>query len=384
MPCLAFASNFISVMVIGLLGPAVPAIIQELGIGYARAGLFFTAGSLAFLFSTPLGGMASDSSNRKILFAMVALFLAFGLIGLALAPTYALILAAIFFFSLFGGAAISMGQGIMMDLYPARRERLLTVQALFASLGSFVAPLLVALNYAGGVSWRWPYVEAAIIALLLFLAVLLSPIPKALEKKMSWGELRHVLGNSRVLASAFLLFLAIAPEWGFAFWLAEHFKTELRVSLQLSSAVVSVFLVGMISGRLFTARMAGRLPPRRIAQIGLLLAMSGLGVFLVVPSIPVKVLAILIYGLGVAPVFPLLMACGTSAAPDQTGPATGVLYAFVSLGSMVFPLVLGALASAVGIRRSYACIELVLLGLLIAVTLLRKMLFTPSRPDPAD
>jgi MFS family permease len=384
MPYLAFASNFLSVMVIGLLGPAVPAIIQELHISYARAGLFFTAGSLAFLFSTPLGGIASDTPNRKTLFAMVALLLALGLIGLALSPTYALILAAIFFFSLFGGAAISMGQSIMMDLYPARRERLLTVQALFASLGSFVAPLLVALNYAGGVSWRWPYVEAAILAFLLFLAVLLNPLPRASKKNLSWGDVRHVLGNSRVLASAFLLLLAIAPEWGFAFWLAEHFKTELRVSLQLSSAVVSVFLVGMITGRLFTSRLAGRLPPRRIVQVGLILAMSGLGVFLLVPSIPVKVIAILVYGLGVAPVFPLLMACGTSAAPDRTGPATGVLYAFVSLGSMLFPLLLGALASVVGIRRSYAFIELVLLGLLIAVTLLRKMLFTPSRAGPTE
>jgi MFS family permease len=384
MPYLAFASNFLSVMVIGLLGPAVPAIIQELHISYARAGLFFTAGSLAFLFSTPLGGLASDTPNRKTLFAMVALLLALGLIGLALSPTYALILAAIFIFSLFGGAAISMGQSIMMDLYPARRERLLTMQALFASLGSFVAPLLVALNYAGGVSWRWPYVEAAILAFLLFLAVLLTPLPGASKKNLSWGDVRHVLGNSRVLASAFLLLLAIAPEWGFAFWLAEHFKTDLRVSLQLSSAVVSVFLVGMITGRLFTSRLAGRLPPRGIVQIGLILAMSGLGVFLLVPSIPVKVFAILIYGLGVAPVFPILMACGTSAAPDRTGPATGVLYAFVSLGSMLFPLVLGALASAVGIRRSYALIELVLLGLLIAVTLLRKMLFAPSPAAPTE
>jgi MFS family permease len=378
MPYLAFAANFLSVMVMGLLGPAVPAIIQDLHISYARAGLCFTAGSLAYLFSAPLGGIASDTPHRGGLFAAVALLLAVGLIGLALAPTYALILAAVFFLSLFGGAAISVGQSIMIDLYPAGRERLLSMQGLFASLGSFAAPLLVALNYARGVSWRWPYGEAAILAMLLFLAVLLTPMQKPSEKKVSWADLRHVLGNSRVLASAFLLFLAIAPEWGFVFWLAEHFKTDLGVSLQLSSAVVSVFLVGMIAGRLFTSRLADRLRPRGIVQGGLILAMAGLAVFLLVPSISVKVCAILVYGLGVAPVFPILMACGTSAAPDRPGTATGVLYAFVSLGSMLFPLLLGVLASVAGIQRSYAFIEVVLLGLLIAVTLLRNMLFTPA------
>ena len=378
MPYLAFASNFISVMVIGLLGPAVPAIIHEMGINYTRAGLFFTSGSLAFLFSTPLGGIASDTLDRRILFAGVALLFAVGLIGLALAPTYGLILAAIFFFSLFGGSAISVGQSIMVDLDPARRGRLLTIQALFASLGSFAAPLLVALNYAGGASWRWPYVEAAILASLLFVAVALTPMPRASGMTLNWGDLRRVLGNSRVLGSSFLLFLAIAPEWGFAFWLAEHFRTDLRVSLQLSSAVVSVFLVGMISGRLLTFRLVDRLEPFRIFEIGLILAMSGLGVFLLAPSVSVKVLAILLYGLGVAPLFPILMACGTSAVPDRSGTATGVLYASVSLGSMLFPLLLGAVASTVGIPRSYALIEVVLLGLLVAATLLRNTIFTPG------
>jgi MFS family permease len=89
MPYLAFAANFLSVMTIGLLGPAVPAMIQELLIGYARAGLFFTAGSLAYLFSTPLGGIASDTSNRKVLFAVIALLLALGLTGLASASSTA-------------------------------------------------------------------------------------------------------------------------------------------------------------------------------------------------------------------------------------------------------------------------------------------------------
>lgn len=382
MPYLAFAANFLSVMTIGLLGPSVPAIIHDLGIGYARAGLFFTAGSLASLVSTPLGGIASDTPYRRVLFAVVALLLGTGLIGLALAPTYALIFAAIFFFNLFGGAAIGVSQSIMVDLYPAGRERLLTVQGVFASLGSFVAPLLVALNYARGASWRWPYGEAAVLAMLLFLAVLLTPLPKHSEKKVSWGDLRRVLGRPRVLASACLLLLAIAPEWGFVFWLTEHFKTDLRVSLQLSSAVASVFLVGMISGRLFTSRLAGLLPARRIVQAGLILAMAGLAVFLLVRSIPVKVAAILIYGLGVAPVFPILMACGTSAAPDRPGTATGVLYAFVSLGSMLFPLLLGVLASVGGIQRAYAFIEIILLGLLIAVTLLRKTLFNPLPANP--
>ena len=68
-PYLSFASNFMWVMIIGLFGPSLPAIIKDLDISYTRAGLFFTVLSLGSLLGTSLGGYASDYINRKVLFS---------------------------------------------------------------------------------------------------------------------------------------------------------------------------------------------------------------------------------------------------------------------------------------------------------------------------
>ena len=65
MPGLAFASNFLWVMVIGLLGPSLPAIVEDLGISYAQAGLFFTLLSLGSLFGASLGASASDRAAAQ-------------------------------------------------------------------------------------------------------------------------------------------------------------------------------------------------------------------------------------------------------------------------------------------------------------------------------
>lgn len=73
MPYLSFASNFMWVMVIGLLGPSIPGIIMDLGISYTKAGLFFTLLSLGSLLGTPLGGFASDYLNRKFYTAVLLL-----------------------------------------------------------------------------------------------------------------------------------------------------------------------------------------------------------------------------------------------------------------------------------------------------------------------
>ena len=66
-----------------------------------------------------------------------------------------------------------------------------------------------------------------------------------------------------------------------------------------------------------------------------------------------KALFACLYGLGIGPVFPLMVAKASEEYPKQSGAVTGLLFACMSLGGMLFPLLSGVLASAVGIERSY-------------------------------
>ena len=367
MPYLAFASNFTWVMVIGLLGPSIPEIIEDLEISYAQAGLFFTMLSLGSLFGTTLTGIASDYLNRKVMFGMVALILAIGLASMGLAASYLVILLIILGYSLFGSPAGTVGQSIMLSMFPDRRERYISLQTSFAALGSFTAPLLVALNFTVGLSWRWTFIEAGGVALLLFVWILLVPLPSSTGRMISWKNLSRILGNPRILFSALLIFFSVAPDLGFSYWLTEHFKTELGVTLKLSAAVVGVYLVGMITGRLLTSRLLKRFASARILKAGMVLSLVSLIVFLSVPWILLKLATLVLYGLGTAPVFPLLMARGTALYPDQPGTVSGVLFGSVSLGGMAFPLLLGAVAATVGIRLAYILVGVIILGVLLAL-----------------
>jgi len=377
---LAFAANFLWVLVIGLLGPSVPAILDDLGIGYTQAGLFFTMLSLGSLFGTFLGGLAADRLPRKLLFAGIALLMALGLAAAMLAPSYGWILAAVLLFSLFGSPAGVVGQSLMLDSFPERRSQLLALQTMFSSVGSLTAPWLVFANLTQGQPgrWRWPFAQVAGLALVLFLAILFTRLPASRRAGRGPGALRRVLGSPRVLWSAALIVLCVGPDLGFSYWLAEHFRTDLGVGLRLSSAVPSLYLLGMIGGRLATSRLVKARPPRRILQVGLTLTLASLAVFLAAPWVGVKLAAILFYGLGTAPVFPLLMAGGTAAFPDCPGVVSGVLFAAVSLGGMVFPILLGTVADSVGIRGAYLIVACILVGLLAAVSLARRRLFSPE------
>lgn len=378
MPYLSFASNFMWVMIIGIFGPSLPAMIIDLDISYTRAGLFFTVLSLGSLVGTSLGGYASDYINRKILFSSIALMLSAGLVFAGLAPTYILIILFIFMLSVAGSPSGIVGQSIMLDMFPEKRERYLAIQMFFSSLGSFCAPLLVALNYSSGLSWRWSFFETAGIVILLLPFILLAYLPKVRAQKHQRSKLISILSDRRIQLSALFLFLYMSLDIGFSYWLAEYFSSELHASMKISSAGVSIFLLGMMTGRLTTPRLLGAVKPRKILLFGLAFALASLSVFLLARPVPVKVAMVFFYGLGLAPVFPLLMARGTAVFPDRPGTVSGFLFASVSLGGMVFPLLFGAVAEGIGIRRTYFIVGFIALGLLIALNR-----WTAERPQPS-
>jgi len=369
MPNVAFASNLLWVMVIGLLGPSVPAIVHDLGISYTQAGLLFTLLSLGSLFGSSLGAIASDYMNRKRILVLFCGLFAGGLVSMGVAPGYVALCITVFVFSLFGSPLGSIGQSVMLDMYPTKRGRYLSLQTLFGAIGNFIAPLLVAVNIAGGLTWRWPFLQTAALVLLLTTIMSLVKIPNSSAERSSRAPLASIMRNPNMVIASVLVFFYVAVDLGFSYWLAEYFNTELGVSLRLSSATVSLFLVGVMSSRLATSWLVKQIATKTILLSSLSLASVALLTFLLVPSVGVKAALACIYGVGIGPVFPLMVAKASEEYPRQSGAVTGLLFGSMSLGGMVFPLLLGILATTIGIERSYL-LSLSILILILGGTLI--------------
>jgi MFS transporter, FHS family, glucose/mannose:H+ symporter len=366
MPTLAFASNLIWVLVIGLLGPSLPAMVTDLGISYAQAGFFFTLLSLGSLFGTSLGAIGSDYLSRRTLYGGCVIATAVGLLVLGFMPSYALIALLIFLLSFTGSPMGAIGQSIMLDMFPTKREKYMSIFAFFGAMGSLVAPLIVSLNYSVSLSWRWPFVEVAALSAVLFLALLFVRMPK--PKDVARREkLLTIARNRTVVIVSALIFASVGADLGFSYWLAEYFKSELHASLPLSSSVVGVYLAGIIAGRLLISVFLKRMSARANLAMGLGVALACIFPFILVRSVALKIVLCGLYGFGIGPLFPLLVAQGSREFPAQSGAVTGILYAALSLGGMVFPLVVGAIAGRVGIAGSYFFCAGVVAVLLVGV-----------------
>jgi len=368
MPGVAFASNFLWVMVMGLLGPSLPGMISDLGISYGRAGFFFTLLSLGSLFGTSIGATLSDSAPRKLLIGGCALCLGVGLATLGLMPSYPLIALVIFLLSLLGSPIGAASQSVMVGTFPQRREKYLSLMTMCAAIGSFVAPLVVSLNYSLSFSWRWVFIEAAALPAALFVLVLIAPMPRPIRAKKTHGVFA-IARNGTVIGCAACIFLSVAVDIGFSYWLAEYFASSLQVGLRLSSAVVGIYLIGIMCSRALVPLVLKALRPKAILVGGLCVALVGIVLFLLIPSAAAKAALCALYGMGIGPVFPLLLARGSREYPSQPGAVSGLLFASLSLGGMAFPLIIGALASRVGLWRSYFFPAALVAGLLVAMVL---------------
>lgn len=366
MPFLAFAANFLWVMILGLFGPSLPAMIAELGIGYAQAGLFFTLLSLGSLVATPLGAAASDYLNGKFIFLLMTLFLAVGLLAVSMAASFALLLPIIGVMSLLGSPIGSVSQSLMLSQFPGKRSRYLALMGSCAAAGSLLAPLLVSFNLSLGFGWRAAFAETGALGLLLAAGVLTLRLPAG-AAAFRLREVAAVLSHPRVRLAALLLFFSVAPDMGFAYWLAEYASSELGLSLELASAAVGVYLSGLIAGRILTSVMVQRMRESLLLKSSLLAALVCLLVLLLVPGFYIKVAALAVYGLSIGPHFPLIMSLGTRCFPKHPGLVTGALFAALSAGGMVFPLLLGVVAGWAGLGRSYMLLVLILLGLRVLI-----------------
>ncbi len=378
MPWISFFANGMWLLVIGLMGPSIPSIITELNLGYSAAGLIFTLLSAGALIGAFISGVVSDYLNRKHLWIFLSLMLTAGLAAVGLTSGYLALLAAVFLMSLFGGSIGAVGQGIMLQMFPEKRGKYLSLQTLFAAGGSFAAPLLLAVIFAGGGNWRAGFFTAAGLVFLLALGMVFSRLPARVEQQGPEIRLLTIFSDPAILLIGSLIFLSVGIDIGFSYWLSEYFTTTAGTSPVFSSIAVSVYLGGIMIGRFSLSRYAQSAKSSMVISSGLLVSAVFLLLLLSTGSPWLKLLFSGLYGVGVGPLFPYLMTRGTARYPGKSGSVTGVLFAMMSFAGIVFPFVIGVIGTRAGIEGAYYVLIGIELVIFLGFVLMNRVICQAS------
>lgn len=244
--------------------------------------------------------------------------------------------------------------------------------------GGIIAPLLASSMVAKlDLQWyTYYYVMIGISILELFICTgsFWTATGAAYRQKHKIGdEGREPVSTSTVLRKpipwivAMFLFGYVGVEVCLAGWIPT-FMIEVRHADDfLAGLMVTLFLVGLTSGRVILGFVTGRIGEKLAIIIYLVLSMVLQVLYWLVPNIKTTVVVAILLGFFLGPLFPAAIVTMTKLLPaDQHVLSIGLTAAIGGGGAAIFPFAVGAIAEEKGV----GVLQPFVLALLAAITLI--------------
>ena len=364
---------------------------DEFGLSRFQVGIVVTTLTLGYaVFLLPLGALTDRFGERSTL-TLGLLGLAVGALLVAGAPTYPLLLAAVFVLgSTYGTAMPGTNKAIFDAIEPGRQNLAVGIKQVGVTGGSGISALLIT-GLAGALAWRVGFLVAAALGAVVavgFAWTYSSGGGGGSGGYPDFGALRANRPYVVLLTAGFFLGAALFTTTGYTVLYVDE---AIGASVAFGGVVLAlVQLLGSI-GRVLAGWLSDVLPGKPRVTIGLLLVVQSLGsavMFVVVAStttargaaIGFAVLGFFV--LGNTGVYYSAMA--TLVRADEMGGATAGGQLALTCGALVAPPSFGYVADTVGYRTAWlflAGVAVVAAALVVQVVRTQPAVSEPAATD---
>ncbi|MFF8878286.1 MFS transporter [Streptomyces flaveolus] len=389
---LLFAAWFVDYADRIAIAVILPTIGDEFDLDRGQQGLVVSVFFVAYAACQIPGGMLADrfGAKRVTCWALLAWSLFTALTGLAWSFTALLLVRFAF------GAAEGVFPSASMKAVVERTsvaERMGAQGLIMSSnsLASVAAPLAVP-PLAAVVGWRWAFVLAAGLGVLVYVAVRLwlpPPGERAEDATPAASGVppREVLRIGVLWRFSLMLFGYAALMWGLSTWIPSYLNSERGLSLTSAGVLVAVPSLAAALGTLLGGRLSDRFEGhhRKVIVPAMSVAAPALCLMALSPSLAGSIacgtIAVFAASLCYMPIFAVPL---RSLAPELVGVGSAVIVFGGQVAGMVVPPVLGALADAVSFEVAFAVLALgpAVAAVLALVTPQDTQSFNAALPRP--
>jgi fucose permease len=250
----------------------------------------------------------------------------------------------------------------------------------FFSIGAIIGPAILVRVLAAGLSWKWLYVVAGGVCVLLMVIALLVRYPETARVTGARGH-RGTAGavkNPYVLVFSLGAFLYVGVEAAVYVWMPTLLAGYQGSATLLATYSISVFFLLRAIGRFLGAWMLSRLRWQTVLAVssGCILLCF---VFSVAGGVNSAVYLLPLSGIFMSVVYPTLNSKGISCMPKaEHGAAAGVILFFTCISAVFAPLAIGAVSDAMG-QIAYGFWLATLFAGLLFIGLLLNWWLNPTR-----
>lgn len=337
-------------------------------------------GALGWLVAVHIGGyfiasIANGEVTRRLgtgsALVVSGATASLALIGYAITPNWPLLLLAAVFLGLAGGL-VDAGVNAHVALHHSARAMGL-LHASFG-LGATLAPLVMTwLITAHSDGWRWGFAVLALVQIAVAGAFWAQRDRWNAPVASGDTPQRNLTGIAPLLA-AFVLVASL--ETGTGTWAFTFLTEELGVATGAAGLYVTAFFGCFTAGRVLMGIAGDRWTPRTYLTAGASCALLGVLMLWWSPADWVAAVGLVFTGLGVAPIFPVLMLItpaivGSDRAHDVVGYELGA----ATLGAVIVPALIGVLVDVVGTAT---------IPVVLAVVAVAQLIVVPRRAATAE
>lgn len=316
---LVYLSSVMIIMGVNFIQPALPAMMEPLGISESALGLVMTVYTAPAIFLSPLFGIVADLYGRRLLLAWGLVL--FGISGAAitLAPSFLWVLILRAIQGIGFSAVIPLTIVLIGDLLEGDSE--VGGQGLKVFLdrvGYLILPPLGGL--LATIAWFWPFVFYGLAVPLGLCTLVWMPETKGNVESGTWSYLGNTLRLARHprLVIAFSAgFLRFFLDYGFL----TYFPLFLVRTHGISTATAGFLYAFFSAGAMLTSSQAGRLAvghdKARLLFVAFLISGIALVAVPLVPGVWLVGAALFFYGLANGVISPMQKSLLTQNAPTE-------------------------------------------------------------------
>ena len=341
----------------------IPQVKDRLGLSTGQLGASLLALTVGLLLAMPLvGWLLTRTGSRVVARVMALAFVVVPVLPVLAVNQVTLMLGLALFGAVSGMLDVAINvQGSAVETH-MRRPVMSSFHGMYSAggiAGSAIGGVLAAL----GVS---PRQHLFLVALVL--GVLGSYVARWLlpESPLTRNHGPMFARPTRVLlVLGIVAFCALLNEGAMSDWSAVYLRDIIATNAGLAAAGFTVFSITMAVGRLSGDRLAARFGSAQLIRVGGILSAFGLGISLLVPSLPVALFGFACVGAGMSFVFPLVVSAASRSGRMAPGPAIAAISTAGYVGLMAGPSSIGLTAELSSLRVALGIV--VLLSLLVAV-----------------
>ena len=358
---LAFFSYFLNI-----LGPITPFLKSELHLSYTISSLHFTAFASGILLIGFGGNWIISRIGRWLSLWIGAFGMSLGAILLMIGNTPVVTIGAAFLMSSLGSLILIIVPAALSENHGDLRAIAISESNVISSLISSLAPLLVGFFASRIGDWRFALGVMVSTPIILYLGFGRG-IVLSIQTEKSPDQSVH-----QPLPILFWLYwvaivLAVSIEFCMISWCADYLENILGMMKASSSQSGSLFLGGMIIGRLSGSRLVRRFSTTILIKISILLAGLGFILFWMGSSVPFALFGLFITGFGVASMYPLILSLAMGAAGKNSVNASSMATLASGAAILLLPLALGRLADGIGIGSAYGIVIILLVMIFFVI-----------------